>query len=231
MINMKANAVAIDINPFVKIASRMLSMGFYAVSQSNYVSVSYSLPEFENYCITLYDNSTNINSHYSVVPVILTDRSEPNKYIIEKDGVLYVSKYLGEDCICEILKYHLKRTDKDTQIGKYVTKILLELGTPANLKGYNYLKMSITLAAENWNLFRKEIMNLYAEVAEYYQTNARCVERSIRTVIESIYYKNPKRFDNFFGCSVGKPRNSELIGLIAEKVRIMIGYSVTESIF
>ena len=120
------------------------------------------------------------------------------------------------------MKYHLKRSDKDTQISKYVTKFLLELGTPANLKGYEYLKASIELAVKDRNLFRKEIMNLYVEVAERCHTNVRCVERSIRTVIESVYYKNPKHFENFFGCPVGKPRNSELIGLIAEKIRLLL---------
>ena len=69
-------------------------------------------------------------------------------------------------------------------------------------------------------------MNLYAKVAEQCQTNVRCVERSIRTIIESVYYKNPKRFENFFGYPVGKPRNSELIGLIAEKIRTMTNYSI-----
>ena len=81
---------------------------------------------------------------------------------------------------------------------------MLELGAPANLKGYEYLKVSTELAVKNANLFRKEIMNLYAEVAETYRTNVRCVERSIRTVIETIYYKNPKRFESFFGYPVGK---------------------------
>ena len=98
---------------------------------------------------------------------------------------------------------------------------MLELGAPDNLKGYEYLKVSTELAVKNENLFRKEIMNLYAEVAEQCQTNVRCVERSIRTVIESVYYKNPKRFESFFRYPIGKPRNSELIGLIAEKIRIL----------
>ena len=222
MINTKTNIATTTINPLIKIASRMSELGYYAVSQGNYIKISYNIREYENYCITLYDSSTNIDSCCTTTPVILTDRSDPNRYIIEKDGILYLSKYLGEDCICELLKYHLKRSDKDTQISKYVTKFLLELGAPANLKGYEYLKISIELAVKNENLFRKEIMNLYAEVAERCNTNVRCVERSIRTVIESIYYTNSKHFENFFGYPIGKPRNSELIGLISEKIRLLV---------
>lgn len=224
------NTVAININPFVKIASHMTRLGFYAVSQGNYVKISHNIREYENYCIMLCDSSADISSSYDATKIILTDRSDPNRYIIEKDEILYISKNLGEDCICEILKYHLKRSDKDTQISKYVTKILLELGAPANLKGYEYLKVSAELAVKSGNLFRKEIMNLYAEVAKRCHTNVRCVERSIRTIIESVYYKNPKRFENFFGYPVGKPRNSELIGLIAEKIRTMTNYSVAANI-
>ncbi|MCM1009151.1 MAG: sporulation initiation factor Spo0A C-terminal domain-containing protein [Ruminococcus flavefaciens] len=231
MINTKNNIASTAINPFVKIASHMSGLGYYAVSQGNYVKISYSIREYENYCIMLCDDNTDIDFTYAATQIILTDYSDPHKYIIEKDGILHISKYLGEDCICEILKYHLKRADKDTQISKYVTKILLELGAPANLKGYEYLKTAVELSVKNVNLFRREIMSLYVEVAERCQTNVHCVERSIRTVIESIFYKNPKRFEIFFGYPVGKPRNSELIGLIAEKVRIMMDYSFSSSIF
>ena len=65
-------------------------------------------------------------------------------------------------------------------------------------------------------------MTLYSEVAERCHTNVRCIERSIRTVIETIYYTNPKRFENFFGYPIGKPRNSELIALISEKIRLLV---------
>ncbi|HEZ7987153.1 MAG TPA: hypothetical protein RWO09_09530, partial [Ruminococcus sp.] len=153
MIKTKSNAATI--NPLVKIASHMFSMGYYAVSQRNYVKISYNISEYENYSLTLYDSNANIDTHYTVTPVILTDNSEPNRYIIEKDGILYISKYLGEECICELLKYHLKRNDKDTQIRKHTTGILLELGVPANLNGYEYLKISIELAIKNGNLLRQ----------------------------------------------------------------------------
>ena len=222
MINTKTNIATTTINPFVKIASHMTRLGFYAVSQDHYVKISRNIREYGNCCVMLCDSSANIDSSYDATKIILTDRSDPNRYIIEKDEILYISKNLSEDCICEILKYHLKRSDKDTQISKYVTKFLLELGAPANLKGYEYLKISIELAVKNENLFRKEIMNLYAEVAERCNTNVRCVERSIRTVIETIYYTNSKRFENFFGYPIGKPRNSELIGLISEKIRLLV---------
>ena len=230
MINTNPNTVTIDINPFVKIASHMTGLGFYAVSQDHYVKISQNIREYENCCVMLCDSNANVDSSYDATKIILTDCPDPDRYIIENDGILYISKYLGKDCICEILKYHLKKSDKDIQISKYVTKILLELGAPANLKGYEYLKVSTELAVKNENLFRKEIMNLYSEVAERCHTNVRCVKRSIRTVIESIYYKNPKRFENFFGYPVGKPRNSELIGLIAEKVRLITDYSVAANV-
>lgn len=222
MINTKTNIATTTINPLIKIASHMSELGYYAVSQGNYIKISYNIREYENYFITLYDDSKNIDPRCTTTPVILTDHSDSDRYIIEKDGILYVSKYLGEDCICELLKYHLKRSDKDMKIRQYTTKFLLNLGAPANLKGYEYLKISIELAIKNANLFRKEIMTLYAEVAERCHTNVRCVERSIRTVIETIYYTNSKRFENFFGYPIGKPRNSELIGLISEKIRLLL---------
>jgi hypothetical protein len=222
MINTKTNIETTNINPLIKIASHMSELGYYAVSQGSYVKISYNIREYENYCVTLYDGSINIDSHYTTTPVILTDHSDPNKYIIEKNGILYVSKYLGENCICELLKYHLKSNDKDMQIRKCAKRILLDLGFPVNLAGYDYLKTAAELYVKNENLYRRAFMNLYSEIAKYYQTSASCVERSIRSAIDTLYYKNPRRFDDFFVCSVGKPRSSELIGLVAEMVRRVI---------
>jgi sporulation transcription factor spo0A len=222
MINTKASSPTTIINPFVKIASRMLSLGFYAVAQSNYVKISHNIREYENHYVMLCDRNVNIRSCCAAMTIILTDYAEQDKYIIESNGILYISKYLGENCICELLKYHLKRNDKNIQIRKYVTKILSDLGVPANLTGYNYLKTAIELYVQNENLYKKAIMNLYAEIAGNYQTNARCVERSIRTVIDTIYYKTPTRIENFFSYPVGKPRSSELIVLIAEKIRFLL---------
>jgi|GEM_PF-3336244 hypothetical protein len=222
MISTKINYPTININPFVKIASRMLSLGFYAVAQNNYVKISYNIHEYENYCIILCDRGVDINSSYIAAQMILSDYSDPNKYIIENNGILYVSKYLGENCICELLKYHLQSNDKDIQIRKCAKRILLDLGFPINLAGYDYLKTAAELYVKDENLYRKAVMNLYSEIAKHYQTSVSCVERSIRSAIDTIYYKNPKRFENFFSCPVGKPRNSELIILIAEKVRSLV---------
>ncbi|MBQ8349987.1 MAG: hypothetical protein IJY19_10200, partial [Ruminococcus sp.] len=96
------NTVAININPFVKIASHMTRLGFYAVSQDHYVKISHNIREYENYCIMLCDSSADISSSYDATKIILTNRSDPHRSIIEKDEILYISKNLGEDCICEI---------------------------------------------------------------------------------------------------------------------------------
>lgn len=222
MIKTKNNPITTDINPFIKIASHMTGLNYYAVAQDNYVKVSYNIREYENYCVMLSNPDVKIDPLCNTTQIILTDCTDPDKYITEKNSILYVSKHLGKECICEIIKYHLKIADKNTRISKYVTKILLELGIPTNRKGYYYLKTSIELVIKSENLFSQEIMNLYSEVARLCHTNADCIERSIRTAIETVYYKNSKRFENFFDYPVGKPQNSELINLIAEKVKLLI---------
>ena len=92
MVNTNPNTAAININPFVKIASHMTRLGFYAVSQDHYVKISHNIREYENCCVMLCDSSANIDSSYDATKIILTDRSDPNRYIIEKDEILYISK-------------------------------------------------------------------------------------------------------------------------------------------
>ena len=86
MINTNPNTVAIDINPFVKIASHMTRLGFYAVSQDHYVKISHNIREYENCCVMLCDSSANIDSSYDATKIILTERSDPDRYIIEMTG-------------------------------------------------------------------------------------------------------------------------------------------------
>ena len=105
----------------------------------------------------------------------------------------------------------------------YVTKVMLELGMPAHLRGYHYLREAICLSMENMELVGSITKLLYPEIAKTYHTTNEKVERAIRSVIEIGWERgNEELFEEIFGYSrlQGKtrPTNSEFILGVADKV-------------
>jgi len=105
----------------------------------------------------------------------------------------------------------------------YVTRIMLEMGMPAHLRGYHYLREAICLSIGNMELVGSVTKLLYPEIAKSYQTTNVKVERAIRSVIEVGWDRgNEELFEEIFGYSrvYGKtrPTNSEFILGVADKI-------------
>lgn len=97
-----------------------------------------------------------------------------------------------------------------------VTKIMLELGMPAHLRGYHYLREAILLTLDNMELVGSVTKLLYPEIAKTFQTTNIKVERAIRSVIEIGWERgNEELYEEIFGYSrvhgKTRPTNSELI--------------------
>ena len=112
----------------------------------------------------------------------------------------------------------------DGDIKNYVTRIMLELGMPAHLRGYHYLREAICMTVENMELVGSITKLLYPEIAKIYQTTNVKVERAVRSVIEVGWERgNEDLFEEIFGYSRvhGKlrPTNSEFILGVADKIR------------
>lgn len=109
----------------------------------------------------------------------------------------------------------------------YVTKIMLDLGVPAHLKGYHYLRVAIMMSEQDMEVVSSVTKLLYPEVAKHFSTTDQKVERAIRNAIEVSWKRgNTESFEDLFGYSAqrGKPRptNSEYIARIADKIRLDI---------
>ena len=107
----------------------------------------------------------------------------------------------------------------------YITKIMLELGVPAHLRGYHYLREAIYRSVLNMELVGSVTKLLYPEIAKSFKTTDQKVERALRNAIEVSWQRgNQKMFDEIFGYSkeMGKkrPTNSEYIACVADKVRL-----------
>ncbi|HIS48548.1 MAG TPA: sporulation initiation factor Spo0A C-terminal domain-containing protein [Candidatus Scybalocola faecigallinarum] len=106
-----------------------------------------------------------------------------------------------------------------------VTKIIQDLGVPANIKGYAYLRDAILISIANPDAINSITKVLYPEVAKQNQTTPTRVERAIRHAIEVAWSRgNNEMAEKIFGYTVnltrGKPTNSEFIALIADMMRI-----------
>ena len=106
-----------------------------------------------------------------------------------------------------------------------ITDIIHQLGVPAHIKGYHYLRSAILYSIEDKALLESVTKMLYPTVANTYDTTSSRVERAIRHAIEIAWDRgNIDTLNSFFGYTVntckGKPTNSEFIALITDKLRL-----------
>ena len=117
----------------------------------------------------------------------------------------------------------VKATEKKEQtqevihdLEKDVTDMIHEIGVPAHIKGYQYLREAIMMSVEDPAMISSITKILYPTIAKRFQTTPSRVERAIRHAIETL--------DAMFGYTIdtgkGKPTNSEFIALIADRIRL-----------
>ncbi len=114
---------------------------------------------------------------------------------------------------------------EDYKLERYVTDIMLDIGVPAHLKGYHYLREAIVLSGKNMEVVSSVTKLLYPTVAKRFKTTDQKVERAIRNAIEVSWERgNEETFERMFGYSASsgkmRPTNSEYIARIADKVRL-----------
>ena len=120
----------------------------------------------------------------------------------------------------------MRRPDKNS-IETMVTGIIHEIGVPAHIKGYQYLREAIIIAVEDMDVINAITKVLYPQVAKTFGTTASRVERAIRHAIEVAWDRGDlDTLQKFFGYTVnstkGKPTNSEFIALIADKLQLQL---------
>ncbi len=112
-----------------------------------------------------------------------------------------------------------------------VTSIIHEIGVPAHIKGYHYLREAIILAVNDIDIINAITKVLYPTVAKKFQTTSSRVERAIRHAIETAWNRGDlDTLNKFFGYTVsntkGKPTNSEFIAMIADKLNLELKQQV-----
>lgn len=122
-------------------------------------------------------------------------------------------------------KTELEIREHQKNLEERVTDLLHEMGIPAHIKGYHYLRDAIMMAVEDMDVLNAITKILYPTVAKKYQTTSSRVERAIRHAIEVAWSRGKlDTIEELFGYTVstgkGKPTNSEFIALISDTIQL-----------
>lgn len=114
-----------------------------------------------------------------------------------------------------------------TELELMVTDIIHQIGVPAHIKGYHYLREAILLSVRTPEIINSVTKRLYPTVAKQFDTTSSRVERAIRHAIEVAWDRgNVDTLNSYFGYTIqsdrGKPTNSEFIAMIADKLRLRL---------
>ena len=117
-----------------------------------------------------------------------------------------------------------KKRDEES-LEALVTNVIHEVGVPAHIKGYQYLREAIMMVVNDIDIINQITKYLYPNIAEKYKTTPSRVERAIRHAIEVAWGRGEQAIvENIFGYTIsaakGKPTNSEFIAMIADKLRL-----------
>ncbi len=115
----------------------------------------------------------------------------------------------------------------DPELELMVTEIIHQIGVPAHIKGYHYLREAIILSVKNADIINSVTKLLYPTVAKNHGTTSSRVERAIRHAIEVAWDRGDiDVLNSYFGYTIqndrGKPTNSEFIAMISDKLRLKL---------
>ena len=143
-------------------------------------------------------------------------KPEQNNNFISRETTVPKQQYI------EISRGTAKKEDN---LEALVTNVIHEVGVPAHIKGYQYLREAIIMVVNDIDVINQITKSLYPKIADKFTTTPSRVERAIRHAIEVAWGRGQQDVvENIFGYTIsaakGKPTNSEFIAMIADKLRL-----------
>ncbi len=182
----------------------------------------------------------NLENRPKVIMLTAFGHENITQRAVELGANYYILKPFNMDLLSERIR-QLSVSDNGSREKKYeskpkkqvtsdnleseITNILHEIGIPAHIKGYQYLREAILMVIREIEILGAITKVLYPRIAEKYNTTPSRVERAIRHAIEVAWSRNNvETIKRFFGYTInterGKPTNSEFIALVADKLRL-----------
>ena len=186
------------------------------------------------------DKTVKKQPNFIIVTAIGQERITEDAF--EKGANYYIMKPFNNRMLLDKIKHvnrvyrpaapdrELESSRKDLpeyDLEEEVTDMIHEIGIPAHIKGYHYLRDAIIMAVEDMDVLNAITKILYPTVAKKNQTTSSRVERAIRHAIEVAWTRGKlETIDEMFGYTVssgkGKPTNSEFIALLADTIRLRV---------
>ncbi len=170
---------------------------------------------------SIAQRAINLGAEYYIVKPF--DLNILAKRIQQLSGQMEPADQINKNSV--IKSVLIKDNEKKGDLEKDITSIIHEVGVPAHIKGYQYLRDAITMVVEDMDLLGAVTKELYPAIAKRNNTTPSRVERAIRHAIEVAWNRGRiETINNLFGYTVhndkGKPTNSEFIAIIADKLRL-----------
>jgi two-component system response regulator (stage 0 sporulation protein A) len=179
-----------------------------------------------------------VNSNqYPKINLILCQSPIANDHIISLIGNLGGDHFFQKPTSYQTILEHIKSFESVTKkddikldiltVNKRITRVLHNLGIPAHIKGYNYIRESIELTIDNPSIIGQVTKLLYPQIAEKYDSSTTKVERAIRHAIELGWSRGSQEvIDEIFGYTISaskaKPTNSEFIAMLGDYISIKV---------
>jgi two-component system response regulator (stage 0 sporulation protein A) len=200
------------------------------------------MPQLDGIGVLEELNKENLIGDMKIIALTAFGQEQMMKTVIELGVDYYIMKPFDLDKLITRIKQLMDDKEKDADNVRYVsdknnldeeemdypaliTSILHEMGVPAHIKGYHYIRYAVELVVDDIDLLNAVTKRLYPDVAEEFNSTSSRVERSIRHAIEVVWDRgNESALKKYFASNVqnenSKPTNSQFIARIADKIRI-----------
>ncbi len=187
------------------------------------------------------NHDKNMEKHPDFIVISAVGQERITEDAFKKGANYYILKPFNNEMVLSRIKHVTRMFRPDTpskavrrkpaaalpevDLENKVTDMIHEIGIPAHIKGYHYLRDAIMMAVRDMDVLNAITKVLYPTIAKTHQTTASRVERAIRHAIEVAWSRGKlDTLDRLFGYTVsngkGKPTNSEFIALIADTIRL-----------
>lgn len=172
--------------------------------------------------------------HPSFIVVSGFDHPFLESEIMKSGADYFIIKPFEEEILSrilqDILNFSFQTSEREVglqgnDLTSKITNMIHEIGVPAHIKGYHYLREAILICVQNEEMISAVTKLLYPEVAKHFNTTASRVERAIRHAIEVAWDRGDiDVLNSYFGYTIhnerGKPTNSEFIAMLTDKLRL-----------
>lgn len=193
--------------------------------------------------LTKINNDRSLKKHPAFIVISAIGQEKITEDAFNLGADYYIMKPFDNDMVIGQIKLirdrNMQKTNEPKKTNAYekyqeptqrdleadVTDIIHEIGVPAHIKGYQYLREAIMMSVNDIEMLNSITKILYPTIAKKFQTTPSRVERAIRHAIEVAWSRGKMdTIDELFGYTInngkGKPTNSEFIALIADKIRL-----------